>query len=169
MPLSDLLAIIPASGQGQRFGMPKADAEIDGSSFAEHITGLMRAGGVENIVLARYPDSPDMLSSIKRAVSGHPGFKAWLIWPVDHIFVRPATLQALLDTWTAMPDAVIRPVCEGRFGHPVIVPGWLDLGADHQEQGLAGLIRAQVCTRIDVPVEDIGVLRNVNRKEDMEI
>lgn len=169
MPLSELQAIIPASGLGSRFGMPKADAEIDGSSFAVHITGLLKAGGVANIVLARYPDSPDMLSSIKRAVLEHPGFKAWLIWPVDHIFVRPATLQALLETWTAMPDAVIRPVCDGRFGHPVIVPAWLDLEADHHDQGLAGLIREQVCTVIDVPVEDMGILRNVNRREDMEI
>lgn len=168
MPLSDLLAIIPASGQGSRFGIPKADAEIDGNSFAEHITGLLRSGGVENIVLARYPDSPDMLSSIKRAVSEHPGFKSWLIWPVDHIFVRPATLQALLDTWTAKPDAALRPVCDMRYGHPVIVPAWLDLDADHHDQGLAALIRTQVCTLIDVPVEDIGILRNVNHREDME-
>ncbi len=167
MPLSDILAIIPASGKGERFGMPKADAEIDGISFAEHITGLLRAGGVANIVLARYPDAPDMLSSIKRAVSEHPGYQAWLIWPVDHIFVRPATLQALLGGWTARPDAVIRPVFNGRNGHPVIVPAWLDMDAEHHGQGLAALIRDQVCTVIDVPVEDIGILRNVNRKEDL--
>ena len=167
MPLSELLAIIPASGRGERFGMPKADAEIDGVSFAEHIRGLLSSGGVENIVLARYPDSPDMLSSIKQAVGEHPGYKSWLIWPVDHIFVRPATLQALLDGWTAMPDAVIRPVYEGRSGHPVIVPGWLDMEADHHGEGLAGLIRAQVCTVIDIPVEDIGILRNVNSREEM--
>lgn len=167
MPLSELLAIIPASGKGERFGKPKADAEIDGISFAEHISGLLRSGGVENIVLARYPDSPDMLSSIQRAVKEHPGFQAWLIWPVDHIFVRPATLQALLDTWTAKPDAVLRPVCDMRYGHPVIVPAWLELEAEHHGQGLAGLIRTQVCTVIDVPVEDIGILRNVNRKEDL--
>jgi len=168
MPLSELLAIIPASGSGSRFGSPKADAEIEGISFAEHIMGMLRPGGVEHIVLARYPDSPDMLSSIKRAVSEHPGFKAWLIWPVDHMFVRPATLQGLLDAFESVQDAVIRPVYEGRHGHPVIVPGWLDLNADHHDQGLAALIRDQVCTVLDVPVEDLGILRNVNYPKDME-
>ncbi|MDP2400553.1 MAG: NTP transferase domain-containing protein, partial [Actinomycetota bacterium] len=96
-----------------------------------------------------------------------PGL-GYLIHPVDHPYVEVSTIVNLIEAFRSLPDAVVRPSYLGKSGHPVIVPHWLDLDADDDGKGLAGLIRSQVCTVIDIPVEDAGVLRNVNSPSDLQ-
>ncbi|MBW6514647.1 MAG: NTP transferase domain-containing protein [Candidatus Syntrophosphaera sp.] len=170
MPLSDLIAVIPASGKGGRFGQPKALASYEGKAFAEHITSTLLESGVDNVIVAVGYDTPDMLATLRQAIDeqGNTAAKGYLVWPVDHPFVRKDTVLNLIQAWREQPVAVIRPSHGGQSGHPIIIPAWLDLNADDGGQGLAGLIRAQACTVIDVPVEDPNVLRNINYPKDLE-
>ncbi len=171
MPYPEIIAIIPASGKGERFGMPKADAVLNGQPFIEHIQSTLQEAGVGKVFVARDYDTPDMLSTIKLAVEELSPNQAlgYLIFPVDHPFVSTLTISSLCDAFLAMPDAVFRPSFNGSIGHPIVIPAWLDLAADDFGQGLAGIIRSQVCSVIDLPVDDDAVQRNVNYPKDLEL
>lgn len=169
MRFEGIVAIIPASGKGERFGMPKADAMLEGKSFADVIRECLTQAGIEQVVIAKNLDTGSMLQTLRVAINELDATPSlgYLIHPVDHPFVRDETITRLIETFISLPDAVIRPSFQGRSGHPVILPHWLDFFADDDGKGLAGLIRAQVCTVIDVPVDDPGILRNVNTINDL--
>lgn len=168
-PCSEIIAVIPASGTGGRFGGPKVDAAIGSQTFAERISETLKQAGIEQIHIARDLDTPDMLATLRLALQEvrTPEAKACLVFPVDHPFVKQGTVISLCAAWQASPGKVFRPVFQGRPGHPVLIPLWLDLDADDQGQGLAGIIRSQACSVIDVPVDDAAVLRNINYPNDL--
>lgn len=170
MPFSEITAIIPASGRGERFGGPKADAVLGSSTFLERIQTTLAAAGISNVSVAQVFGTPNMLATLRRAVRelSPSSTKAYLIFPVDHPFVLPETVIALCEAWISNPDAVYRPAYQGRTGHPVLIPAWLDLEQNDQGQGLAGIIRNQACTVVDLPVEDFAVIRNINTPKDLE-
>ncbi len=170
MPCNEIAAIIPASGRGERFGGPKAGASLGAVTFLERILSTLKDAGITDLFVAQDYDTPDMLATLRRAISelGPHHARAYLIFPVDHPFVQPATVRSLRAAWNSNPDAIFRPAYRGQPGHPVIIPAWLDLERDDGGNGLAGIIRAQVCSVIDVPVEDPEILRNVNYPKDLE-
>jgi CTP:molybdopterin cytidylyltransferase MocA len=169
MPFNEIAAIIPASGKGGRFGTPKANAGLNGKTFAQMVHATLKEAGITKIILAEAYDTPDQLSTIRQAVREKlpPQATGIVVFPVDHPFVLAATVRALCNAWLSNRDAAIRPIYEGKPGHPVIIPAWLDLDQDDGGQGLAGLIRSQACTVIDLPVDDRGVVRNINAREDL--
>ncbi len=165
-----ITAIIPASGKGERYGLPKAEARLREKPFAEHIAETLAEAGVNHVVVALGYDTADMLGTLRQAVAEAGSRKpaGYLVWPVDHPFLRLETIVVLCQAFVSNPDAVIRPVYEGSPGHPVLIPAWIDLNADDRGCGLAGIIRSQACTFIDLPVDDDAVLRNVNLPSDLE-
>lgn len=168
-PYPDLIGIICASGQGRRFGFPKADALLDGRSFLEISQRLLLNAGLGYVFSAVDMGTDTMLDTLRAAVTAlrdrNP--RGYMIHLVDHPFVEKSTLIALAEAFTAHPDAVYRPSMEGKSGHPIIIPSWVDLFADDGNAGLAGIIRTQVCTVIDVPVQDPGILRNINYPQEL--
>lgn len=170
MRFERIVAIIPASGKGERFGQPKADACLWGKPFIEHIRETLAAAGVYSVVVAAGCDTPDMLATLRRAVAENRSGDTlgWLVWPVDHPFLRLETIVVLCQAFVSNPNAVVRPVFEGNPGHPVLIPAWFDLDREGQGPGLAGIIRCQARSYIDLPVDDDAVLRNVNLPSDLE-
>ena len=60
----------------------------------------------------------------REAVVGTDG---WLLWPGDHTWVDPETVTSLIEAHGARPEALLRPVQDGRAGWPLLVPaGRLD-------------------------------------------
>ncbi|MDP2172146.1 MAG: NTP transferase domain-containing protein [Candidatus Cloacimonadaceae bacterium] len=167
MPSDQIIAIIPASGKGRRFGMPKAEAVLAGKSFADIIKELLHSAGIAQVHCPKNLETGSMLETLRHAISELKDQQAlgYLIHPVDHPFVKASTIKLLIETFKSLPDSTIRPSFQGKSGHPVIVPSWLNIDADDNDKGLAGLIRSQVCTVIDIPVDDEGVLRNINSPE----
>jgi molybdenum cofactor cytidylyltransferase len=170
MPYPDIVAVILASGRGERFGQPKAEATIEGVRFLERIGNILRQAGVERVIAAQGLDTPDMLSTLRVTVQNlsHSEVAGYLVWPVDHPFVLPDTVRSLCAAFRAAPENVVRPLHQGRSGHPIFIPVRLDLNRDDAGQGLAGLIRSQACAVLDLPVDDPGVLRNINHPADLE-
>lgn len=170
MSSCEISAIIPASGKGGRFGRSKAGAVYKGKTFAEHIISTLRGAGINDIIVADGYDTPDMLGTIRRALKNRDddSVKGWLIWPVDHPFVRQQTISRLREAFAGDPDAIIRPIYNGLHGHPIIIPLSLNLDEDDGGEGLAGVIRNQSCRVADIAVEDEGILRNINYWEDLE-
>lgn len=168
--MSDLAAIILASGRGTRYGAPKAEASLENGTFLDRILATLQAAGILSTLAALGLETPDMLSTL-RQVAGHftpDRHSGILIWPVDHPLVKPETVVALGEAFSAHPEAVLRPTYKGERGHPIILPAGFDLSGDDAGRGLAGIIRTNACTVIDLPVDDPGILRNINRPEDLE-
>lgn len=166
----DIIAIVPASGQGTRFGGPKSEVKIEGQTFAERIESTLREAGIEQIRIARDLDTPDMLATVRETIADlePKQAKGYLIWPVDHPYVLAQTVKTMCSMSLIMPLAIICPSYQGKYGHPVLIPANLDLNSGDQHCGLAGIIHSGDYTVIELPVEDPGILRNINHPQDLE-
>ncbi|HOQ83912.1 MAG TPA: NTP transferase domain-containing protein [Candidatus Syntrophosphaera thermopropionivorans] len=169
MPFSNILALIPASGKGNRFGQPKHQAIIKGKSFITCILDTLKEAGINNIYIAKDFKTKDMLSTLRYALKqlNTDIFAGFLIFPVDHPLVQCSTINSLCSAFNQIPEIVIRPCYNGQSGHPVIIPSTLDLFKDDYEQGLAYIIRTQAKGIFDLPVEDKSILLNINRPGDL--
>ncbi len=163
-PCPKLIAIILAAGKGNRFGMPKIDALFRGKTFLDSILSTLKAAGLEDVYIARDLPTADMLSSLIHAVKSLDDCDAagYLIFPVDHPCVQDNTVIALRDAFWLHPEAIIRPSFLGKRGHPIVIPKELDLLAEHASGGLAGIIRASQIPKMDLNVNDGGILENIN-------
>jgi CTP:molybdopterin cytidylyltransferase MocA len=158
--------IIPASGKGIRYGCPKADALLEsGLSFSQAIISTCHAAGLNEIELIREADCLEMLAGIRLGIERRPGYRHYLIFPVDHPFVLPQSLVTICSTASIHPGKIIRPCYLGKPGHPILIPYSLNLNVD-SPCGLAGIIRESGMTIIDIPVDDPGILRNLNHPGD---
>jgi CTP:molybdopterin cytidylyltransferase MocA len=172
MPCNTIIAIILASGKGTRFGMPKAEAGFDGKSFTQLIKDTLHKAELSRIVVADSYNSPDMLATLRLAVSdimlsegGDAG--GYLIFPVDFPFVTPDTIRNLITKHQENQNAVIHPLFEARRGHPVIIPAATNLLVDDEGKGLREVLSKNNLAHIDVPVTDKGVISNINTPEDL--
>ncbi|RPH95698.1 nucleotidyltransferase family protein [candidate division KSB1 bacterium] len=184
-----LTSIILAAGRGLRMGMPKLACETDGQSFLERIlTTLNRADCrpvtvviaeeareyalpfAAKISMAVNP-APErgMLSSIRIGMTSTAVADGYLLFPVDHPFVKPETVRALVSEFALHPQAVIKPVYQERGGHPLIVPRVLQdyLLAHAQMESLRTAIHESGVQQIFLPINDEAVLRNINTPEDL--
>ena len=165
-------AIILASGKGKRIGLPKADISLMGISFIEQIRKILTAAGMEDIFVASYENTPDMLATLRRAVSelkSKQENSGYLVFPVDFPFVFADTVQKLIKTHYQNPLAVLRPIFNQQRGHPILIPSELNLDKEDKNQGLQYIIHTCSLPVVDIPVKDSGILKNVNTKEDLEL
>lgn len=191
-------AVILAAGAGTRLGgLAKALLADDstssglGRTFLGRIVATARGAGVTELVVVvgppfreevaahareldcRVADNPaperGMASSVAvgfAALAGSSCAAAWL-WPVDHPAVEGATLLALRLARGA--HDVARPTYQGRGGHPPLVARslWPALAGCAGVAGGARTIFAGA-DRVDVPVDDAGVVRDVDTPADRE-
>jgi molybdenum cofactor cytidylyltransferase len=187
MPSS--LAIIPAAGRSERFGGMKLLADIGGEPLLNRTLRSVLEASVERVIVVIAPGvslssvalladhrvrlvtNPDpsrgMFSSIQAGLAADSGDPI-VILPADMPFVRPATVAALLAQ-CLRADAPVVPAHAGRRGHPIVVPGrWREglLSADPLASLKDALARLNLSPR-EIAVEDPGVLRDVDRREDL--
>lgn len=163
-PWPNLIAIVLAAGKGRRFGLPKADALYRGKSFLDNILDTLKASGIEDVFIAQDPSTPDMLASLRLAVSElkHKNPSAYIVFPVDHPTVAASTVRELATAHKGSPGSIIRPCFGSRRGHPIIIPAVLDIFCYQGSDGLSGIIRASVLPKIDLNVDDPAILENIN-------
>ncbi|MDD2229506.1 MAG: NTP transferase domain-containing protein [Candidatus Cloacimonetes bacterium] len=168
-PSNNIIAIILASGKGTRFGTPKAEAGYGGKSFAQHIQDSLQAAGINRVYFANKYESPDMLATLRLAVSDIMTGDAsgYLIFPVDFPFVQPDTITCLINAHLDNPNAFIHPVFDKRRGHPIIIPSATNLWLDDENMGLREVLNKNKLSHIDVSVMDAGVIGNINTREDL--
>lgn len=181
-------AVIVAAGAGTRLGgVAKALLPAGDQTFLAHIAATAGTVGVAAsdlvvVVAAPFGDAvaaaartlgalvvhnPDPARGMGSSVACGfaavpPGLDAAFLWPVDHPWVRASTLAALIAAGGGVP------VHHERRGHPPLIPraqfAALAAAAAHPD-GARGVLRGALTA---IPVDDPGVLRDVDRPGDLE-
>lgn len=183
--------VVPAAGASRRFGSAKLLADIAGEPLLQHTLRAVLDGGVSRVVLvvasadhglsavplfqdervsiAINPEpARGMFSSIQTGLAQVAPGQAALVLPADMPFVRAQTVAAVVAAYARDGLAVVAAM-GGRRGHPLIVPGsvWpLLLKQDSGTTLKAALSDLHVSLQ-DVPVDDPGVLRDVDVRDDL--
>ncbi len=183
--------VILAAGAGARLGgCAKALLRSGAEPYLARIARIARLGGSSDPVVVVGPPHAPAVSALARAlglgvvVNSRPergmassialGFAAiresgasaaWL-WPVDHAAVQLTTLERLVGALGAHEAA--QPRFGDRGGHPPLIarPLWAKLAScGALADGARSVLReADV---IQVPVDDIGVVRDVDTPADL--
>jgi molybdenum cofactor cytidylyltransferase len=185
--------VILAAGESSRMGRDKALLRLGSETFLERIASVLD-GEVSPLVVvlghhadaiaenARLPASahllnnPDyrsgQLSSLHVAlryleITGAAGA---LVSLVDHPGISRQVVRALLARFSTSRAGVLIPTYNGRRGHPVVFASRLfeELLAAPLDQGARVVVHAHADEVETVPVEDPGVLWDVDRPEDYE-
>jgi len=186
------VAVVTAAGSAERFGGKKLLTPIDGEPLLDHTIRALLEGGVAEVIVVvgrdaraelerdvntmldprvRPVENPDpsrgMFSSIQEGVAQAQG-DAILVLPGDMPFVSPETVRAVIAAYARKP-AIISPRYRGKRGHPVVLPAALrdEIRAADPDATLHEVIRAHVDMRVDVDVDDRGIVRDVDRQEDL--
>ena len=183
-----VVAIVPAAGKAERFGAAKLLAEIKGEPLLNYTLWSLLDGGVGKVVVVTAPGADfsqvkltsdprvllvvnadparGMLSSIQTGLSIVTG-DPLLVLPGDMPFVQSSTVTAVV-TACIRRQRVIVPVHHAQRGHPVALPGVLRrqiLSSPPTATLKAALGDAE---RIELPVSDPGILRDVDRPADLD-
>ena len=183
-----IAALVLAAGAARRFGSDKRLHPIDGQPMLAHTLALYREvlGDVAAVVR---PDEPavaavavaancrvieaadaalGMSRSLAAGVAAMRHTRGLLIGLADMPFVRPNTLRTLVAAMQSHPQRIVRPTHNRRPGNPVgFPPSHFD--ALTRLKGDAGA-RDILVGRTDVlavPVDDVGVLRDVDQPSEI--
>ena len=185
------VAVVPAAGNAERFGGKKLLTPIDGEPLLDRTIAALLDGGVYQIIVVVAPDADDlkhdvnaftdarvwpvvnpdpsrgMFSSLQAGMAEAEG-DALVVLPADMPFVQGATIRLLLETFAAK-TAIVSPRFNGKRGHPVILPPSLrdEIRAADPHITLHDILKRHQDQRVDVAVDDPGVVRDVDRPEDL--
>jgi len=183
------VAIVPAAGKGERFGGAKLTALLHGETVLDRTLASLLDGGISRVVVVVDPaaqltavvrladprvqtvvnDDPSrgMFSSIQAGLAVALGDPV-LVIPGDMPFVRSATVVEVARACVRQ-RAIVVPVIGGRRGHPIAFPAGVQqavLNAPSSSTLKQALAEAGVA-RIELPVDDAGVLRDVDVPADL--
>jgi molybdenum cofactor cytidylyltransferase len=187
-------AVVLAAGRSTRMGRPKAllPATRDGETFIEHLVATLVAGGIDDVVVvageeaaairarlgfrARVVVNRDVdrgqLSSVLVGldVIDRPGVMAMMVAPVDQPLVSETTVRVLADTWRRTRAPIVRPVRDGRHGHPVIFDRAVfdELRRADIREGARAVVHAHAESVADIAVDDDGAFADIDTPVDYE-
>ncbi len=187
------VAIVTAAGSAERFGGKKLLTPIEGEPLLDHTIRALLDGGVAEVIVVvgsdaraelerdvnsmldprvRALENPDpsrgMFSSIQEGVAQAQG-DTILVMPGDMPFVSPETVRAVIAAYERKP-AIVSPRYRGKRGHPVALPASLRDEIREAKPGatLHDVIHAHTDIRIDIDVDDPGIIKDIDRPEDLE-
>jgi molybdenum cofactor cytidylyltransferase len=123
-----------------------------------------RAGA--RVIFNAHPEE-EMLVSIRLGLEAiSPEAAAVFIWPADHPAVSRGTIGLLARR--ADPTRAVVPSHHSRRGHPALIGRDLvaAIGQIPPREGLRHLWRMRPEALLEIPVEDPGVVQNIDTPED---
>ena len=187
------IAVVTAAGSAERFGGKKLLAPIDGEPLLDHTIRSLLDGGVSEVIVVvgtdarrelerdvnamndprvRPVENPDptrgMFSSIQAGVATANG-DALVVLPGDMPYVRAETVRAVIAKYRE-GRAIVAPRYNGKRGHPVVMPLSLrdEIAATAPTANLHEVIKHHQDERVDLEVEDPGVVRDVDTPADLQ-
>jgi CTP:molybdopterin cytidylyltransferase MocA len=191
-----IFAVIPAAGQSTRMGQPKLALPFAGRTVLEHVITALRNGGAQHVVVVTGPhvselnplakragadvhavsdQTPDMRATIEHGLRwleqrhAPQAADAVLLAPGDHPAFSADLVRRLCEAYSGLRSpSIVVPVHAGRRGHPVLiawkhVPGVLAMAPD---RGVNAYLRQQATDVQELPVDESGVLFNLDAPED---
>jgi molybdenum cofactor cytidylyltransferase len=186
------VAVVPAAGRATRFGGGKLVVDLEGRTMLDRtLDCLLDAGAAQVVVVAADPSElsavlrlsdhrvrvvmnpqPDrgMFSSIQvglAAIAADPQSPT-LVLPGDMPFVRVETVAAVAEAGTRSAGPVA-PTFDGRRGHPIALPSNViaALCSAAPESSLKDALAAAGAHRAELPVDDPGILRDIDTRDDL--
>lgn len=184
--------VVLAAGRSSRMGSAKPLLEADERSFVERAVDALRQGGCRNVLVVIRPgadqvgtaaseagarvvvnpdDSSEQIDSLRLGLRNlEPGARGALVLPVDHPLVRAGTARALIDRFADGAGDIVRPVHDGRPGHPTLFASTLfdALFDSSLEHGAESVVESHAAARVDVEVDDPGVLADIDSPADYD-
>ena len=187
MPIA---ALILAAGASRRFGADKRLHELGGKPLLAHTLAryrevfeqvgvTLRPGEEEVERLATAAGALPITApdahlgqgrSLAHGVAALADSDGLVVGLGDMPFVQADTLRAIANALVQGPAQVIRPQCNGRPGNPIgFAPPVFDaLTRIRGDQGARDLLRSRPDLVEYVELADTGVLRDVDRMDDLE-
>ncbi len=191
--LADKIAgIILAAGEGKRIGQNKGLLKIDGISFLEKVIVPLKDAGCSPVIVVGGSQSEKVkveaikhgakfalnenwqsgqfssvkagLRQLKRDVEGA------IIALVDHPLVMSNTYVILMEEFLEYSDKIILPICDGRRGHPIVLPREIidEIISAPDDSILKDIIFSHADKIYETLVEDPGILKDIDINSDME-
>lgn len=182
-----LAAAILAAGASTRMGAlgPKALLRTpEGDTFLERaVARCVHVGAAPILVVTGAhplpvpspalevpnPDWPlGQLTSLQAALRALPAdVDALFVVLVDHPHVKPETFARIAEALHAGAAPFVRPMHAGRRGHPIVIARALfaELAAAAPDAGARAVLQRHA--GIDLPVDDAGVLRDLDTPADL--
>lgn len=180
-------AVVLAAGAGTRMGQTKALVRVGGLTALERIVRTLNEAAVHQIqvvvgaereIVARAVPRPGAAvsnaewergrtGSVKAGLRSLPPQADLLVWPVDHPLVATSTVTALLS---ARGGRIRVPVFQGHRAHPTWFSASLrsEILALGDDQPLHDVLRLDPKRLLEVPVDDPGVLLNLDTPDDLK-
>jgi molybdenum cofactor cytidylyltransferase len=194
IPRFSVPCVILAAGLSTRMGRPKALLPLGcGDSFLTRIVRTLQASDIARIAVVVGPrsaeirealasaslevqviENPDphagQLSSLIAALSVIEGqnVDGLMVTLVDVPLVSIETVRRVRDAYFRCRAPIVRPVKEGRHGHPVIFDRsvFAELRAADPSAGAKAVVRAHAHEASEVTVEDEGAFLDIDTPED---
>jgi molybdenum cofactor cytidylyltransferase len=183
-----LCGLLLAAGAGRRFGADKLSHPVEGVAMAVRSWRLLAETELESLAVVRAADEGASLllagegarlienaradeglsTSLLAGLAALSAAQGVLVMLADMPFVRAATLSALIAAFRP-GDFALAPTYADQWGNPVIlgpdaIVASAGLSGDRGARPILEARRAEV--RL-VPVDDPGVLRDVDRLQDL--
>lgn len=192
------VAVLPAAGSSRRMGRPKLLLPLNGGPLIAGVVNALLGAGVEEIVLVTAPEDEDlrgwarrtgiesavnpdpgrgMLSSIREGIGALGGAAelarrgvTLLVSPADLPNLQVETVIELLRRMRESGAPLAEPVFHGQRGHPLGVAPRLipEIESLDLNVGLRQLRNRHEAELLEVPVEDAGVVQDVDTPEAYE-
>jgi xanthine dehydrogenase accessory factor len=133
---------------------------------AERIRREVALDGARVVVNLRYAEG--MSTSIRAGVrAAGPGSQAFLVVLGDQPLVAPATLDTLIDRWSATGAKILIPTFRGARGNPVLLDRSISSEIEKiaGDQGCRAIFPGHAGEIAEVEVDDPGVLIDVDTEE----
>jgi molybdenum cofactor cytidylyltransferase len=182
-------AIVPAAGRSERMGRPKLLLPVAGRPVIDHVLAAWTASVVtRTIVVVRSEDAEllerchafpvdivapsrppaDMKASVQLALA-HIAERytpaesdAWLLAPADLPRLATGLIDELLGAYDPAEEKAVAPTCEGRRGHPIVLPWRIarEAPALASDEGLNVLVARM--PRHEIPCDDAIQWQDLN-------
>lgn len=185
-----IAAVVPAAGASRRFGGMKLLADVRGEPLLQHTLRCLLDAPVSRVIVVVAPEhalaavpllaadrvrvvvNPDpdrgMFSSIQTGLTAVDNDHPVVVLPADMPFVRSETVAAVIAAHHQDESGVVATY-GGRRGHPIVIPAAARARLLAQPPALSlkeALAVIGVGLR-EIAVDDPGVMRDVDRKEDL--
>ena len=185
-------AVVLAAGASSRMGEPKQLLRFGEQTVLGQTMNNLRGSRVEQIVLvlgaaaqtiARQTATDGikvvvneqfregMGSSLRTGLAAlHPEIDAALVVLADQPFMRPATLDRLIDRYIESGAQIAIPTHRGFRGNPVLLDRsvFAEVMALTGDIGCRAIFGSHTEGIVRVPVDDIGILLDIDSKADFE-